>query len=103
LGDITFSDDGNKDWVGEKKDGCINFTKFHYITRGVNAFLKHQNIGMTTIISSYNSSSDVEGYEFEPLEPVYSYLCTLSYLDEKELQQISLEREPRNSTIKDVD
>lgn len=87
LGDITFSDDGNKDWVGDKKDGCINFTKFHYITRGVNAFLKHQNIP----------------FEYEPQDPVYSFLSTLSYLDEKELQQISLEREPRNSTIKDVD
>jgi hypothetical protein len=46
---------------------------------------------------------NILAYEFESFEPIYSFLATLPFLDEKELQKISLEREPRNALIKDID
>jgi len=87
LGDITFTDEGNPNFIGDDK--LINITKFHLITKSINSFLKYQvNLGY-------------EHFEIE--EPAYTYLYTLPHLDEKELFDLSIVREPRNSLIKDIE
>jgi hypothetical protein len=42
-------------------------------------------------------------HSYEKVEPIYSNLSTIPALEEKELYLLSLEREPRNSQLKDLD
>jgi hypothetical protein len=49
LSDITFTDEGNPNYLpyensyGEQEDKLINFTKFHLITKQIQTYLNYQN------------------------------------------------------------
>jgi len=87
LTDLTFIADGNPDF-NKTPDGqqLINFRKYNYI------------YNVLAEIQVYQSQS----YPIEPKEPLATYLRYLPHLSDDVLYKMSLQREPRGATIKDL-
>jgi len=81
LTDLTFIEDGNPESAN-----FINFRKRELVSRIL------QEIQDFKLLS----------YNFETIEPLRTYLIELPFMDEDSLYKLSLQREPRNSTIKDI-
>ena len=79
LTDLTFIEDGNPDNI----DGQINFKKREMIHGTIQEIQLYQ----TTL------------YPFPPVEPIYTFLTDLPYCGEKELFDVSLILEPRDSEL----
>eukprot|EP01128_Nolandella_sp_AFSM9_P006635 TRINITY_DN3460_c0_g1_i1.p1 TRINITY_DN3460_c0_g1~~TRINITY_DN3460_c0_g1_i1.p1 ORF type:complete len:1214 (-),score=256.36 TRINITY_DN3460_c0_g1_i1:159-3764(-) len=86
LSDLTFIDEGNPDHVEVEGSQYVNFQKYSMICRSIKKFVLYQE----------------NRTQFQVREPYYSYLRNLPKLEEKELHELSLEREPRNSQTKDL-
>lgn len=82
LGDLTFIEDGNLDNI----NGHINFPKRELV------------FNVVSKLSFLQTSK----YDFPPVEPLNTFLRQLPRLSEKELYDISLSREPRGATIKQI-
>jgi len=87
LSDLTFMDEGNPDFINVGDLKLINFPK-HYLV--------HSTIKK---VQQYQSGK----YDIEAREPLYSFLYQLPGLEEKELYAFSLEREPRDVTLRDLE
>jgi len=80
LGDLTFMDEGNPNYITEDNVRLINFPKLHLINRSI------------TEIHQYQKSR----FSMNLKEPVYTFLQQMPVLqDPRELHALSLEREPR--------
>jgi len=75
LSDLTFMEDGNPD----KVDNLINFGKRELVYRVIEEVVQYQ----------------LTPYQIERSEPIYTFLRELPNLDEKDLFDLSLVREPR--------
>jgi len=96
LTDLVFLEDGNPDFVAEKrkegepppvvtenKEPIINFNKHYMIYRQISSFRKFQQ--------------DANFREIEKEDPIYTFLYELPTLSEEELYALSLDREPREN------
>jgi len=81
LGDLTFMDEGNPNFITEDNVRLINFPKLHLINRSI------------TEIHQYQKSR----YSYSLKEPIYTILHQLPVLQDRELYNLSLEREPRQA------
>jgi hypothetical protein len=81
LSDLTFTEDGNPDYVTRGDTQMINFEKWRLVYNSIQQLRYFQQ-------ASYN---------FPRIEPLYSLLYELPSLGEHELYQMSLEREPRGA------
>jgi hypothetical protein len=79
--DLTFADE-NPDKIGN----LINFSKHRLVYNIVNNALRFQK----------------GDYKFPEVEEIKSYLHSLPIMEEKELYNLSLTREPRNASRADV-
>jgi len=87
LTDLTFIEDGNPDtYTTPSGTKLINFKKREMVYKVLQE------------IQVYQSQS----YAIQPMEPFASYLRCLPFLDEEILYDISLQREPRGASIKDL-
>jgi len=86
LSDLTFMDEGNPDFINMDNNKLINFPKHHLIFRTIKQ------------LQQYQSSK----FDLSTKEPLYTFLFTMPSLHEKELYELSLEREPRESLLKDI-
>jgi hypothetical protein len=81
LGDLTFMDEGNPNFITEDNVRLINFPKLHLINRSI------------TEIHQYQKSR----YSLTFREPIYTFLQHMPVLQDRELYNLSLEREPRQA------
>jgi hypothetical protein len=88
LSDLTFMDEGNKDYVKIDEIELINFPKHEMLFRTIKSLEKYQS-------SKYD--------HLQQKEPFYTMLYQMPGLDEKELYNLSMEREPRNILLKDLE
>lgn len=79
MTDLVFIEDGNPDYI----DGKINFKKREIIYLAIWQLLKFRN----------------DDYKFNRVEPMYTFLLELPYMEEEDLFQFSLKYEPRIPTI----
>jgi len=87
LTDLTFIEDGNPDhYTTPSGTKLINFKKREMVYKVLQE------------VQVYQSQS----YPLQPKEPFASYLRCLPFLDEETLYDISLQREPRGASIKDL-
>jgi len=87
LSDLTFCEDGNMDYLKTRADRkLVNWVK-RLLIGGIVKEIRYQQ-GC--------------GFNFPVVEPINTYLTELAHLDEKELYEFSLLREPRNSELKDI-
>lgn len=86
LTDLTFIEDGNPDCFDIDSVKLINFKKREFVYNVIQEVQVYQN----------------SSYSFEPKEPLCGYLKCLPHLDADVLYELSLQREPRNATIKDL-
>lgn len=70
LSDLTFIEEGNPNFI----DGLINFKKRDMLVETIRQ------------IQQYQSTS----YNLEIVEPVFTFLCELPCMDEKELYNVSV-------------
>lgn len=82
LTDLTFIEDGNAD----TSDDTINFRKRELVGRVLQDIQVFQQTP----------------YKIEATEPLSTYLIELPFMDQEVLYTLSLQREPRNSTFKDL-
>uniref|UniRef100_A0A6B2L4C5 Ras-GEF domain-containing protein n=1 Tax=Arcella intermedia TaxID=1963864 RepID=A0A6B2L4C5_9EUKA len=87
LTDIKFMEDGNPDYLNINESKLINFQKYESI---IKTFKKIQIFQLSK-------------YECSSREPLHTFLYQLPGLEAKELQQLSLEREPRNVTLRELE
>jgi len=87
LSDLTFMDEGNPDTVEVEARTLINLTKYSLVLRTVKQIQNYQGFS----------------YDIQPKEPFYTFLRELPKLEEKELHEMSLNREPRNVLPKDIE
>jgi len=79
LGDLTFMDEGNPNFIMEDSIKLINFPKHHLINRSI------------TEIQQFQKTR----YNLTLREPIYTFLQQMPVLLDRELFALSLEREPR--------
>eukprot|EP01104_Vermistella_antarctica_P015645 TRINITY_DN5185_c0_g1_i1.p1 TRINITY_DN5185_c0_g1~~TRINITY_DN5185_c0_g1_i1.p1 ORF type:complete len:886 (+),score=242.94 TRINITY_DN5185_c0_g1_i1:3-2660(+) len=82
LTDLTFIEDGNPEQV----DGLVNFEKREMV------------YNVLAEISWFQELS----YNFPDVEPINTFLYEVPNLDDKELYNLSLKREPRNAKLEDI-
>ena len=83
LQDITFIDQGNKDFVNGKPD-VVHWFKLHLVGMNIDKFLKCQN----------------RYFDFAPNEKIIRIVCSLkSVMSETESYEMSLKIEPRDTII----
>jgi len=87
LSDLTFMDEGNPNFINVGDQKLINFPK-HYLV--------HSTIKK---VQQYQSGK----YDIEAREPLYTFLYHLPGIEEKELYALSLEREPRDVTLRELE
>jgi len=87
LSDLTFMEEGNPDFIDVDDNKLINFPK-HYLV--------HRTIKQ---VQQYQASK----YDLEVKQPLYTYLYHMPGLEEKELYSLSLEREPRDITLRELE
>jgi len=85
LADLTFTEDGNDDFL-QGTSNIINFSKRDLISKIIHDLLIYQQ----------------NPFNITPVEPIYTFLVSLPSLDEKEMYDISLFREPRGMDRGDV-
>jgi hypothetical protein len=81
LGDLTFMDEGNPNFITEDNVRLINFPKLHLINRSI------------TEIHQYQKSR----YSLNIKEPIFTILQQMPVLQDRELYNLSLEREARQA------
>jgi hypothetical protein len=89
LSDLTFMDEGNPDLLTVDDMQLINFPKHEMLFRTIKSLEKYQQQ------SKFDS--------LQQKEPFYTMLYQMPGLEEKELYNLSLEREPRNIQLKDLE
>eukprot|EP01125_Pyxidicula_operculata_P017318 TRINITY_DN6066_c0_g1_i1.p1 TRINITY_DN6066_c0_g1~~TRINITY_DN6066_c0_g1_i1.p1 ORF type:complete len:1343 (-),score=351.14 TRINITY_DN6066_c0_g1_i1:708-4736(-) len=87
LSDLTFMDDGNPDYIEVDNVKLINLPKHNLIMRTIKQIQNYQNLK----------------YDIQHKEPLYTFLYQMPVLEEKELYEMSLEREPRGAQPKDIE
>jgi len=87
LSDLTFIEEGNPDILTVDDTLLINFPKHEMLFRTIKNLEKYQQ----------------SKYDLQKKEPYYSLLYQMPGLDEKELYNLSMEREPRNILLKDLE
>lgn len=80
-------DEGNPDTVEIEGRTLINLTKYSLVLRTIKQIQNYQGVS----------------FDVAPREPFYSLLKELPKLEEKELHELSLSREPRNALPKDIE
>jgi len=88
LSDLTFMEDGNPDLLDREGRSLLNFPKHMMIYKAIDSLLRYQH------------SADYKS--LPKTEPLYTFLYELPALDENVLYALSLEREPRNASAKDL-
>lgn len=83
LTDLTFIEEGNPNYVGNR----INFAKQLYIFRVI------------SVIQAYQKFP----YNLTPVESIQQFWQSAAKKPENELYKLSLEREPRGATRNDID
>jgi hypothetical protein len=86
LTDLTFMEDGNQDNLTSKTGGkqpLINFGKRELIYNVIRELHLYQQ----------------NAYKFPVVEPIHTFLMALPFGDEKDLYELSLLREPRDTTL----
>lgn len=101
LSDLTFIDEGNPNYVEVANLQGINFQKFSMIVRSIKKIMLYQVIFLYSNRLIFISQEN--RMRFPVKEPYYSFLKDLPMLQEKELYELSLQREPRNSLAKDLE
>jgi hypothetical protein len=81
LGDLTFMDEGNPNFITEDNVRLINFPKLHLINRSITEIHQYQKARYITSVK----------------EPLYTFLQQMPVLQDRELYALSLEREPRTN------
>lgn len=81
LTDLTFMEDGNPDTVVHNGITMIHFYKRELVYNTLREIKMFQQ-------SSYN---------FPVVEPIHTFLTTLPFSEEKDLYELSLQREPRQT------
>jgi len=93
LSDLTFTYEGNADWVTIELPApngtqeLLNLTKFQMINRSIDDLLKYKNAKCDILRK----------------DPVFTFLKDLPHLEEKEMYALSQLREPRGSNFKDIE
>lgn len=88
LTDLTFLEDGNKDFVvGEGDTSLINFTKRHKISHVIREIRQYQQMP----------------YCLQHIKFIGDYLLKAEYMEEDECYKLSVEMEPKASALKKVD
>ena len=97
MQDVTFISDGNPDYVGNKQDKQVNFSKRKQIFNAIAPVLTFQHKGYKLFPSDpcFGCLSEVETLRRGQIPPESLYFLTLERYTEKELDALSLEREPR--------
>ena len=102
MQDVTFISDGNPDYLGNKEDGQVNFSKRKQIYNAISPILKFQHQGYEFVSMSGSGSgnlprgmSEEETLRRGKLPSESLYFLSLELHTEKELDILSLEREPR--------
>lgn len=119
LSDLTFMDEGNPDFLdvrvnealvarislsqSSREVKLINFPKHHLVSRSISELLRFQNMPYSMPPKGMRSLFTTLIFFSASLEPLYTYLKELPGLMEKELYDLSLDREPRNSQLKDIE
>ncbi len=85
MSDLTFTEDGNPDELQNNKE-LINFAKRELI----------YNIIVQVQLNQQKT------YTLPIVEPLYTFLLEVPTLNEKELYELSLQREPRNAEANQV-
>uniref|UniRef100_A0A6B2L6A9 Ras-GEF domain-containing protein n=1 Tax=Arcella intermedia TaxID=1963864 RepID=A0A6B2L6A9_9EUKA len=88
LQDLTRIDEGNATELIVSGLNLINFPKFSLNETATSDLLIHQKA--------------IDNFKISKLEPLFTFLGELPALTEKELHSMSLEREPKGCTAKDV-
>lgn len=86
MGDLTFADEGNGDYLRDNKF-WINFRKREIMQQIIVEFRLNQQV-------PYNLGQQGT--------PYFPFLLELIYSDEKELSELSYQREPKNITHSDL-
>jgi hypothetical protein len=89
LSDFTFIDEGNPNTIQIDNMELINFPKHQMVFRTVKTLEKYQ------LSNKYDN--------LQQKDPYYTILHQMPGLDEKELYQLSLEREPRNIQLRELE
>jgi len=87
LSDLTFMEEGNPDFVDVSDNKLINFPKHYLVHRTIKQVQQYQ----------------VAKYELEVKQPEYTFLYHMPGIEEKELYSLSLEREPREITLRELE
>jgi len=87
LSDLTFMEEGNPDFVNVDENKLINFPKHYLVQRTIKQVQQYQAIK----------------YDLEVKQPQYTFLYHMPGLEEKELFALSLEREPRDITLRELE
>jgi len=80
LGELIQIDGGNPDTIKVNSTDMVNFTKYYMITQTMGRLLDGQTADFG---------------ELHNQEPLFTFLCELPSLVEKELDKLSLVREPK--------
>jgi len=84
LTDLTFMEDGNPDFFASKGSApVINFFKRELVYNTLREIRMYQE----------------SGYKFPIVEPIHTFLQTLPFAEEKDLYELSLHREPKESDL----
>ena len=86
MSDLVYIDE-NADFIGEQQ--LINIRKHQLVSTSIGALLQYQSV-------------EGDSVSLEKIQPLYTFLSALPYLSDKEMYKISLEREPRGATVKDL-
>jgi hypothetical protein len=86
LSDLTFTEDGNKDFVEVSGAKLINWAKRELIGKLIAELGRYQKTP----------------FVFPEVEPIYSFLSEVPFFQEKELYDLSLLREKKNAEPQDV-
>lgn len=84
LSDLTFAEDGNPDIL--PNTNLINFSKRELLSKIIVEFQLNQT----------------QSYNFNVVEPLYSFFQDLPTNDEKELYDLSLQLEPRGAQKSEI-
>eukprot|EP01125_Pyxidicula_operculata_P002253 TRINITY_DN1215_c0_g1_i1.p1 TRINITY_DN1215_c0_g1~~TRINITY_DN1215_c0_g1_i1.p1 ORF type:complete len:1173 (-),score=256.14 TRINITY_DN1215_c0_g1_i1:206-3724(-) len=89
LKDLMLMDE-NSNYITVSNIELINWSKYQLVATSIFDFLSYQKNGRTM-------------FTLTKEDPIFSLLYDLPVLSEKELWQMSMEREPRNATSKEIE
>ena len=85
MSDLTFTEEGNSDHL-QNDPKMIHWGKRELISKILQEIKLRQQVP----------------FQFPVVEPINSFLTELPHFEEKDLYELSLLREPRGATIKDI-